>query len=155
MKELKEGEMAPLFVGKDASGQPVSLEAFRGKKVILYFYPKDNTPGCTAEACDFNDNYSVLTSKGFVVIGVSPDGEASHKKFVDKFGLKFILVADTGKEILMAYNAYGEKLMYGKPVMGVLRSTYIIDEAGVIVKVIKKVDTKNATAQVLKELNLE
>lgn len=155
MKELKEGELAPAFAGKNQHGEVVSLEALKGKKVILYFYPKDNTPGCTAEACDFGDNYGALSQKGFEVVGVSPDSEASHLKFAAKFGLEFNLIADTNKEILLAYNAFGEKLMYGKPVMGVLRSTYIIDEKGVIVKIIKKVDTKNATAQVLKELNLQ
>ncbi|MFT3737927.1 MAG: thioredoxin-dependent thiol peroxidase [Breznakibacter sp.] len=155
MKELKEGDLAPAFSGINQHGKQIRLSDFKGKKVILYFYPKDNTPGCTAEACNFNDNYSALTNNGFEVVGVSPDSQTSHQKFMDKFGLKFNLIADAEKKILEAYNAYGEKNMYGKTVMGVLRTTYVIDENGLIVKIIKKVDTKASTAQVLKELNMQ
>lgn len=155
MNQLKEGDLAPVFSGVNQHGKTINLSDFKGKKVILYFYPKDDTPGCTAEACDFNDNYAALASKGFEVIGVSPDSQTSHLKFMDKFGLKFNLIADTDKTILEAYNAYGEKNMYGKTVMGVLRSTYVIDENGTIAKIIKKVDTQAATAQVLKELNMQ
>lgn len=155
MKELIEGDKAPAFSGKTQRGDTISLEKLSGKKVILYFYPKDNTPGCTAEACNLNDNYNDLINKGFEIIGVSPDSEASHQKFVDKFGLKFSLIADVDKSILQAYEAYGEKMMYGKITVGVLRKTYIIDEQGVIVKIIKKVDTKDHTNQILTELNIK
>jgi len=153
MKELIEGDKAPAFSGKTQSGDVISLEKLRGKKVILYFYPKDNTPGCTAEACNLNENYNELINNGFEVIGVSPDNELSHQKFIDKYGLKFNLIADVDKSILQAYGAYGEKMMYGKVTTGVLRKTYVIDEQGVIVSIFKKVDTKDHANQILKALN--
>lgn len=131
-----------------------SLKDFKGKKVILYFYPKDNTSGCTAQACNLRDNFSQLREKGFEVIGVSPDSEKSHQGFTSKHELPFELIADTDKNLLKAYGAWGEKKMYGKTYEGVIRITFIIDENGVIEKIIKKVDTKNHSAQILKEMGL-
>jgi peroxiredoxin Q/BCP len=152
MSELKEGQKAPDFTAKDQDGNNVSLSQFIGKKVVLYFYPKDDTPGCTAEACDFRDNYQGLTAKGIVVLGVSVDDEKSHQKFVTKHSLPFTLLADTDKKIVEAYSVWGEKNMYGKKYMGTNRTTFLIDETGVISHIIKKVDTKNSTAQVLELL---
>jgi peroxiredoxin Q/BCP len=152
MSELTTGMQAPEFTAADQDGNQVSLKDFRGKKVVLYFYPKDDTPGCTAEACDFRDNYSGLVAKGIVVLGVSVDDEASHKKFVSKHSLPFPLLADTGHELVEAYGVWGEKNMYGKKYMGISRTTFLIDENGIITNILKKVDTKNATAQVLELL---
>lgn len=152
MSELTTGMQAPAFTSTDQNGKPVSLSDFSGQKVILYFYPKDDTPGCTAEACDFRDNYSGLIAKGINVLGVSVDSEASHQKFVTKHNLPFPLLADTDHQIVEAYGVWGEKNMYGKKYMGVNRSTFIIDENGTISHIIKKVDTKNSTAQVLELL---
>ncbi len=152
MSNLNQGDKAPEFTGINQDGKKVSLSDYKGKKVILYFYPKDNTPGCTAESCNLNDNYADLTSKGFEIIGVSPDSEASHLKFIAKYNLSFNLIADTEKEILEMYNAWGLKKMYGREYMGVIRTTYIIDENGVIEKIIKKVKTKDHTNQIYKEL---
>ncbi len=154
MTKLKEGMKAPVFSGKNQNGEIISLQDFKGKKVVLYFYPKDNTPGCTAEACDLNDNYGDFQANGFEVIGVSPDGEASHRKFIDKFGLQFNLIADTEQKILKDYDVWGEKSMYGKTYMGVNRTTFVIDEEGIIEKIITKVDTKNHSDQIFKTLNL-
>jgi peroxiredoxin Q/BCP len=154
MGYLKPGDKAPDFTAKNQDGKEIRLSDFKGKKVILYFYPKDDTPGCTAEACNLRDNYNELLKKGFEVIGVSPDGEQSHIKFKTKYNLQFNLVADTAKTILKDYGAWGTKSMYGKEYDGVLRTTYIIDEQGKIEKVIVKVDTKNHTSQILDELNL-
>ncbi|WP_432713507.1 thioredoxin-dependent thiol peroxidase [Pedobacter sp.] len=144
-----EGQKAPDFTANDQQGNPVSLSQFAGKKVVLYFYPKDNTPGCTAEACDFRDNYQGLTAQGIVVLGVSVDDEKSHQKFVTKFELPFTLIADTDKKIVEAYGVWVEKNNYGKKYMGIARKTFLIDEQGTITHIIDKVDTKNATAQVL------
>ena len=130
----------------------MSLSQFKGKKVVLYFYPKDDTPGCTAEACDFRDNYQGLQAKGIEVLGVSVDDEKSHQKFITKHSLPFTLLADTDKQIVEAYGVWGEKNMYGKKYMGTNRATFVIDEEGNIAHIIKKVDTKNATAQVLELL---
>jgi peroxiredoxin Q/BCP len=152
MSELKEGQKAPDFTSKDQNGNTVSLNQFAGKKVVLYFYPKDDTPGCTAEACDFRDNYQGLTAQGIVVLGVSVDDEKSHKKFVAKHSLPFTLLADTDHQIVTAYGVWGEKNMYGKTYMGTIRTTFIIDEKGTISHIIKKVDTQNSTAQVLELL---
>ncbi len=154
MISLTEGQPAPVFSGMNQNGKTIALNDFKGKRVILYFYPKDNTPGCTAEACNLNDNLSSLVEKGFVVIGVSPDGEKSHQNFIAKFNLGFDLIADTEKEILKKYDAWGEKNMYGKITQGVLRKTYIIDGEGKIEKIIKKVDTKNHTEQIKKLLEI-
>ncbi len=144
------GTPAPPFEGTDQNGNTVKLSSFKGKKVVLYFYPKDNTPGCTAEACSLRDNYDELLKQGFVVLGVSPDSEKSHKGFAGKYELPFPLISDPEKKILSAYGAYGEKVMYGKKVTGVIRTTFIIDEKGMIEKVIKKVDTKEHAPQIFK-----
>lgn len=141
---------APQFSGSDQNGNSVSLSSFTGKKIVLYFYPKDNTPGCTAEACSLRDNYEELLKKGFIVLGVSPDSDKSHKGFAEKHNLPFPLIADPDKKIMTAYGAWGEKVMYGKKVTGVIRTTFIIDEKGIIEKVIKKVDTKEHAGQIFK-----
>ena len=153
MAQLKEGQKAPLFEGTDQDGNIIRLKDYTGKKVILYFYPKDNTPGCTKEACNLRDNYNELVNKGFAVLGVSPDTEKSHKGFAEKYTLPFPLIADPGKKIMSDYGAWGEKKMYGKTVTGVLRTTFIIDEKGIIEKVIRKVDTEAHTEQIFKLYN--
>jgi peroxiredoxin Q/BCP len=149
MATLKEGDKAPEFTAKDQNGNAVSLADYKGKTVILYFYPKDDTPGCTAEACSFRDNYQSLLSKGFQVIGVSTDDEKSHKKFETKYSLPFPLIADEDKSIVEAYGVWAEKNMYGKKYMGTVRTTFIINGEGVISHVINKVDTQNSSQQVL------
>jgi len=145
------GTKAPDFQSKDQAGNPVSLHDLKGKKVILYFYPKDDTPGCTAEACSFRDNYASLQSSGYTVIGVSVDDEKSHQKFISKYELPFSLLSDTDHSIVEAFGVWVEKNMYGKKYMGVSRETFVIDESGMITLHIKKVDTKDSTGQ-LKEL---
>lgn len=149
MTQLKEGMKAPGFKGMDQNGNEVKLTDFAGKKLVLYFYPRDNTPGCTAEACNLRDNYGSFLNNGFAVVGVSPDSEKSHKGFSEKYSLPFPLIADTSKEIMNEYGVWGEKKMYGKTLMGVTRTTFIIDEKGFIEKVITKVDTSAHTAQIL------
>lgn len=149
MTLLKEGDKAPFFKGLNQNGQEISLEHFKGKKLILYFYPKDNTSGCTAEACSLNENYDTLTRKGYEVVGVSPDPIGSHQKFIAKNNLSFQLIADTEKKILEDYGVWAEKSMYGRKYMGVLRTTFIINEEGSIERIINKVDTKNAAKQIL------
>ncbi len=146
---LQKGKRAPYFEGIDENGNTVKLTDFAGKKLVLYFYPKDSTPGCTAEACDLRDNYERFLALGYNVLGVSKDSAASHQKFIEKYQLPFHLIADTDMTILKAYEAWGEKKNYGKVSMGTLRTTYVIDEKGVIVDAIGKVDTKNHTAQIL------
>lgn len=148
--ELTVGDMAPEFEGIDHEGNPIKLSDFKGKKVILYFYPKDNTPGCTAQSCNLRDNYSLLQEKGYVVLGISSDGVASHQKFRDKFELPFPLIADTEKKIHELYGTWGEKSMYGRKYMGTFRFTFVIDEEGKIEDIIKKVKTKDHTAQIVK-----
>ena len=152
MSTLKEGQKAPDFIGNDQNGNTISLSDFTGKTLILYFYPQDNTPTCTKEACNFRDNYQSLVDKGLSVIGVSFDTEKSHKKFIDKFQLPFPLIADPEKKIIEAYGVWGEKKLYGKVYMGTLRTTFIIDENGLIKHIIQKVDSNNASAQVLELL---
>ncbi|TSJ38540.1 thioredoxin-dependent thiol peroxidase [Mucilaginibacter corticis] len=149
MATLTAGDKAPDFTAKDQNGNTVSLSDFKGKTVILYFYPKDDTPGCTAEACDFRDNYQSLLGKGFEVIGVSTDDEKSHKKFITKHNLPFPLIADTDHSVVEAYGVWAEKNMYGKKYMGTVRTTFIIDPEGNIKNVIDKVDTKASSQQVL------
>ena len=149
MDELKKGEKAPDFKAKNQNGEEVSLSYFRGKKVILYFYPKDDTPGCTAESCSFRDNYQSLLKDGFEVIGVSTDDEASHLKFTSKYQLPFNLIADSDKKIVEAYGVWVEKNLYGRKYMGTARKTFIISPDGLIDRVIDKVDTENASRQVL------
>jgi Peroxiredoxin len=148
MVQLKEGMKAPGFEGIDQNGNTIKLSDFKGKKVVLYFYPKDNTPGCTAEACNLRDNWDSFSAKGFTVIGVSPDNEKSHKGFAAKYSLPFPLIADISKTILNDYGAWGEKKMYGRSFMGVIRTTFIIDEKGIIEKIITKVDTSGHTKQI-------
>ncbi|MBP3942428.1 thioredoxin-dependent thiol peroxidase [Sphingobacteriaceae bacterium WQ 2009] len=148
MTALEVGQQAPDFQAKNQAGEQVSLAVWKGKKIILYFYPKDNTPGCTTEACNFRDNYQALKKDGFEVIGVSVDGEASHQKFISKHELPFQLLTDEAHEIVEKYGVWVEKNMYGKKYMGTARTTFIIDEAGIIQHIIKKVDNKNATQQI-------
>lgn len=148
-KEINIGDTAPAINAKDQNGNHVTLSQFKGQKVVLYFYPKDDTPGCTTEACDFRDNYQGLKAKGIEVLGVSVDDEKSHLKFITKHSLPFTLLADTDQKIVGDYGVWGEKNMYGKKYMGTNRTTFIIDEEGKIAHIIKKVDTKNATQQVL------
>jgi peroxiredoxin Q/BCP len=153
MIQLKEGMKAPGFEGIDQNGSTVKLGDFKGKKVVLYFYPKDNTPGCTAEACNLRDNWNTFLQKGFIVLGVSPDSEKSHKGFAEKYTLPFPIIADTSKKILNDYGVWGEKKMYGKSFMGVIRTTFIIDEQGIIEKIITKVETAKHTEQIFNMLN--
>lgn len=152
MPHLNEGDMAPDFNVVSETGETIALSSFRGKKLILFFYPKDDTPGCTAENCNLRDNYSVLQQKGFAVLGVSPDSAAKHGKFKEKYTLPFPLVPDTNQELLKSYGAWGTKQMYGKSYEGVIRTTFVIDETGKIEKIFTKVDTKNHTQQILKTL---
>jgi peroxiredoxin Q/BCP len=152
MAELKEGDMAPDFTSKDQNGNPILLKDFRGQKIVLYFYPKDDTPGCTAEACNFRDNYSSLELQGIKVIGVSTDDEKSHQKFITKYQLPFTLISDNNHTVVEAYGVWVEKNMYGKKYMGTARKTFLVDEQGKISKIIGKVDTENSTAQVLEFL---
>jgi peroxiredoxin Q/BCP len=146
---LQVGDAAPKFAAKDQDGKEVKLSDFEGKKVILYFYPKDDTPGCTAQACNLRDNYDAILNKGYVVLGVSVDSEKSHVKFIKKFDLPFPLLADTDHAIVEAYGVWVEKSMYGRTYMGTARTTFVIDEKGVIEEIIQKVDTKNHTDQIL------
>lgn len=154
MATLQEGDKAPVFKAKIQDGTEISLDQYKGKKVILYFYPKDNTPGCTAEGCNLNDNYKEFINKGFEIIGVSPDSEASHQKFINKHGFQFNLISDPDKDLLKQYGAWGLKKMYGKEYEGVLRTTFIINEDGIIEKIIKKVKTKDHSNQIYSELNI-
>jgi peroxiredoxin Q/BCP len=147
---LKEGMKAPDFKGIDQNGKEIKLTDFAGKKLVLYFYPKDNTPGCTAEACNLRDNYHELLKEGFAVVGVSADSERSHKGFAEKYSLPFPLIADTGKKIMDDYGVWGEKKLFGKSFLGVLRTTFIINEEGMIEKIIKKVETSDHTEQIFK-----
>ncbi|HEX7366126.1 MAG TPA: thioredoxin-dependent thiol peroxidase [Pelobium sp.] len=149
MANLSVGDAAPNFTANNQDNKSITLSDFKGKKVILYFYPKDNTPGCNAEACSFRDNYQLFTSKGFEVMGVSTDDEKSHKKFETKFELPFTLIADTDKAIVEAYGVWVEKSMYGKTYMGTARKTFVIDENGKITLIVDKVDTKNASQQLM------
>ena len=146
---LKQGDKAPAFSSTDQNGNPISLKDFKGKKVVLYFYPKDDTPGCTAEACNLRDNFSDLKKKSIVILGVSTDSVKSHKKFEDKYSLPFTLVADEDKKIVNDYGLWGEKKFMGRTYMGTIRATFLINEQGKIDHIIEKVDTKNHTAQIL------
>ena len=146
---LKIGDKMPDFTVLDQNGDAVSSKDLLGKKTIIYFYPKDNTSGCTAEACNLRDNHEAQVARGYNVIGVSKDSAASHRKFADKYELPFTLLADTSTEMLQAFGAWGEKKMYGKTVMGTLRRTFIFDEEGVLTEIIEKVDTKNHAAQII------
>ena len=147
--KLEINRKAPLFKGLNQDRTEISLLDLEGQKLILFFYPKDNTPGCTAEACNLRDNYSLLKEKGFSLLGISPDSEIKHQNFRNKHNLPMDLIADTEKEILSLYGVWGEKKMYGRTYMGVMRTTFIIDEKGFIEKIISKVKTKTHTEQIL------
>lgn len=149
---LEIGKKAPEFSLLDHNGQMHSLSDYRGKKVILYFYPADMSPGCTNQACSFRDMYPQIQEKGAVVLGVNADSVESHKKFMKEHGLPFTLLSDPEKDVLQAYDVWKEKSMFGKPVMGIERSTYLIDEEGTIVKSFAKVKPKENAKQMLKEL---
>ena len=149
MALLQQGDKAPAFKGINQHGEPVKLTDYKGKKLVLYFYPKDSTPGCTAEACDLRDNYQQFIANGYEILGVSPDSAKSHVKFIEKYELPFSLLADEDHSIAESFGAWGEKSMYGKKYMGILRSTFVIDEKGKIEKVIEKVNTKAHTQQLL------
>ena len=155
MTLLKEGDKAPHFEGIDQDGRTLRLDDFAGRRLILYFYPKDNTSGCTAEACSLNEGYAALTERGFEVVGVSPDTATSHQRFIAKHNLAFNLIADTDKKILEAYGVWAEKKMYGRAYMGVVRTTFIISPDGIIEKIIAKVDTKDHAGQIMKELGIK
>ncbi|WP_420149369.1 thioredoxin-dependent thiol peroxidase [Spirosoma sp.] len=146
---LNVGDPAPDFTSTDQNGNQVKLSDYRGKKVVLYFYPKDDTPGCTAQACSLRDNYDKLLAAGYVVLGVSVDDEKSHQKFSKKFDLPFPLVADTSHQIVEAYDVWKEKSMYGRNFMGIVRTTFLIDENGTIAEIITKIDTQNHAEQIL------
>ena len=146
---LQIGDKMPHFEVMDQSGNMVSSESFIGKKTIIYFYPKDNTSGCTAEACSLRDNYDALVAAGYNVVGVSKDSAASHTKFIEKHSLPFTLLADTSTEMQQVFGVWAEKKLYGRTYMGTLRKTFIFNEEGILEKIIEKVDTKNHAAQIL------
>lgn len=147
---LQIGDPAPNFTTTDQQGNTITLSQFRGKKVVLYFYPKDDTPGCTAQACSLRDNYERLLASGYVVLGVSVDDEKSHQKFAKKYDLPFPLLADTNHQVVEAYDVWKEKNMYGRTYMGTVRTTFLIDENGLISDIIGKVDTQHHADQILK-----
>lgn len=147
---LEVGQTAPDFESIDQDGNPIRLSDFKGKKVVLYFYPKDNTPGCTAQACNLRDNYEALQKAGYVVLGISSDSGKSHKKFIEKHELPFSLIADEDKSVHEKYGTWVEKNMYGRKYMGTARTTFVIDEEGKIEEIISKVKTKEHTNQIIK-----
>ncbi len=152
MAKLNVGDQAPDFKGVDQDGNDLTLNSFNGKNLIIYFYPKDDTPGCTAEACDLRDNYDMWLAKGYAVVGISPDSTDSHKKFITKYSLPFPLIADPEKEIIKSYGAWGLKKMYGREYEGLLRMTFVVNDKGVITQIFEKVKTKEHTQQILKTL---
>jgi peroxiredoxin Q/BCP len=149
MTHLKQGDIAPDFTALNEKGETVSLADFKGKKLVLYFYPKDDTPGCTAEACSLRDSYAQFLAHGYAVLGVSPDSVKKHVKFQDKFQLPFNLLADEDHAISIAYGVWAEKKFMGRAYMGIIRTTFVLDAAGVIERVIDKVDTEQHAAQIL------
>jgi peroxiredoxin Q/BCP len=149
--KLNVGDKAPDFEVNDQNGSPLKLSSLRGKKVVLYFYPKDNTPGCTAESCNLRDNYDDLQQQGYEILGVSKDSEKSHRNFIDKQNLPFTLLADAELKVHELYGTWVEKSMYGRKYMGTARVTFIIDRKGVIEKIIEKVKTKDHTSQILSD----
>ncbi len=153
MTHLEEGQKAPEINATDQNGEPLKLSDYRGQKVVLYFYPKDNTPGCTAEACNFRDNYQTLKEKGFSIIGVSADSAKKHQNFINKYELPFPLIPDENREVIEAYGVWGKKKFMGREFDGIHRETFVIDEDGKIAKIYKKVKTKEATEQILKDFD--
>jgi peroxiredoxin Q/BCP len=151
MATLKAGDTAPAITSKDQDGNVITLKEFKGKKVVLYFYPKDDTPGCTKEACSFRDHYARLEKKGYVILGVSLDTEKAHQKFIKKYDLPFALISDAGHQVVNDYGVWGLKKFMGREFMGTIRTTFIIDEKGTIERVIDKVNTAEAAAQILTE----
>lgn len=149
MTSLHEGEKAPAFTGKDANGNKISLAGYRGKRVALYFYPQDDTPTCTVQACNLRDHETLLRTQGFSVIGISPDDEKSHKKFGTKFDLPFPLIADPDHKIIDRYGVWGEKLLYGRRYMGLHRTTFLIDEKGIIRKIFLKPRSKQHAEEIV------
>lgn len=149
MGKLKEGDLAPEISAKDQNGDEFKLRDLRGKKVVLYFYPKDNTPGCTKQACNLRDHYSELTNAGYEVVGVSADSQKKHQNFISKYDLPFTLLADEDKQVLKDYEAWGKKKFMGKEYTGIIRKTFVIDEEGKIEQIIDKVKTKDHTSQIL------
>lgn len=150
MTSLQEGDKAPAFTGKDQNGAKVSLSDHKGKKVVLYFYPQDDTPTCTAQACNLRDNYALLKKEGFVVLGISPDEEKKHKKFEEKFDLPFTLIADPDHAIIGKYGVWGEKQLYGRKYMGLHRRTFLVDEKGIIRKIFLKPKSKQHAEEIVK-----
>lgn len=150
MNSLTIGDKAPKFSSINQNGEQVKLGDYKGKKLVLYFYPKDDTPGCTAQACSLSDNYKALQKQGYQILGVSPDNEKMHQKFISKFSLPFDLLSDVDHAVAEMYGVWQEKSMYGRKYMGIVRTTFIIDEKGKIIDIISKVDTKNHSAQILK-----
>lgn len=148
---METGQRLPEILGRDQDGKEIKLSDFKGKKLVLYIYPKDNTPGCTSEACSLRDNYTSMLEKGYAVVGVSIQDEKSHKKFIEKFQLPFPLIADTDKKLVTALGVYGEKMMYGKTTIGTFRTTFITDEDGVIEKIFtpKQIKVKEHAEQIL------
>ncbi len=155
MAQLEIGSKAPNFEGKNQDGSKVTLSDFSDKKLILYFYPKDNTPGCTAEACNLSDNYNFWIKQGYAIVGISPDSVESHRKFIDKYSLPFDLISDPDHKILEDYGAWGEKVFCGKTSIGVIRTTYIINKEGFINEVFTSVKTKEHTEQIKKKLDIK
>jgi thioredoxin-dependent peroxiredoxin len=152
---LKEGDKAPAFTGKDANGKKISLKDFKGKKLVLYFYPQDMTPTCTVQACNLRDNFGLLRKKGIEVVGVSPDDSAKHKRFEERNKLPFPLIADTDHVILEKYGVWDQKQLFGHKYMGVLRTTFVIDEKGVILKVFTKPKSKQHAEEILEALQVK
>ena len=149
MTTLTEGEKAPEFTGKDQNGNMVSLADYKGKKIVLYFYPQDGTPTCTVQACNLRDNYALLNNNGFTVIGISPDAIAKHKKFETKYGFPFTLIADTEHVIIKDYGVWGPKKLYGREYLGLQRTTFLIDEQGIIKKIFTKPKSKEHAEEIL------
>lgn len=150
MIQVNEGDKAPAFTTRDQNGKPVSLSDFKGRKVVLYFYPEDETPTCTVQACNLRDNFSALQERGIAVLGVSPDNEKQHKKFEDKFSLPFTLLVDEDKKIISKYGVWGEKILYGRKYMGLHRTTFLIDEKGKVRKIFRRPRSKMHTQEILK-----
>jgi thioredoxin-dependent peroxiredoxin len=151
--QLKEGDKAPAFTGKDQNGNKISLSSLKGQKVVLYFYPQDDTPTCTIQACNLRDNYALLKKEGFTVLGVSPDDEKDHKKFEEKYQLPFTLIADAGHAVIDKYGVWGEKQLYGRKYMGLFRTTFIIDEKGMIDKIYLRPKNKAHAEEIIRNWN--